>query len=183
MWSTIKELAARHWPTKPGLWNFLIVACLCITIATIVWRLNEGAWLVYHGPPESVPKVGASDDPPVVNRARKSDSLLHQSVIARKVISDRWVEINGAVLSELITSGEAVITTPANRRLWPRLHPWDDKYGVDYKLQGDGDGAIITIWHSCHTPGPKPLGVVRQCLATPKYRRTHHLHTPDWMGP
>jgi hypothetical protein len=121
-------------------------------------------------------------NPQVVNRQNKSDSFFDDSALARRAIRERWLDIKPVLLSDMVGSASVVITTPANKTLWPKIHPWDYRYGVDFKLQGDGDGVTITVWHSCLTPDPKPPGIRLQCSKSPEYRRIHHLHTPGWKG-
>jgi hypothetical protein len=167
----------RNWLRRHG--RSIAFVALCIGGLAGISTFADNVFKIWD---RIFPNHVADADPPTVNREKKSDSLLDISTIAKSTIYERWVNIDGTSLSELIASGEIIITTPANEKLWPKIRPWDYIYGVDYKLQGDGDGVTITVWHSCLTPGPKRPGVLRQCSKSPEYRRKHHLHTPQWKG-
>jgi hypothetical protein len=84
-----------------------------------------------------------------------------------------------ALLQEL-RMGVIVSMTHTVQSKFPDFRPEDIAYGVEYIEQGDGDGQVRVAWHLCPADlSHVLLGIRKQCLASPTYRRKHPLRTAD----
>jgi hypothetical protein len=176
MWNAIEKLIEKTFGQQRGdVIHLMTVACVCATCITIASMFADRTFKLDIGPSRSS-ATAATARPQTATGQSKLDSLEESTIDERRI-----GPLDAILLSQLI-AGNVFITTRETEVRWPNSHPWDYMYGVDYRMQGDGDGKIVTVWHICPTTGTIPSGIRNQCSASPEFRHLNHLHTPDWKG-